>query len=252
MTTDPTYAALRAYDRCVTGLMADPEVTRDLLLIGMWLARATHLRDPEPSETGWHLADMASALFPMRTGVAMFVMDKWIQGQETAPDAWHVFEVLKKDIRRYDPMADHPGPRQARTPCGGPMVRRDRCGKPSVIYSFAIDPATGRKQRVGACRKHETWYWAQRQANREACAAVEVPRPAANAGGLLAAHITSLDWPALWAGLDPNWVPPPEVDSWERPALRLLVSPEMTSGRPPSATPPPPRPRFALINGAKP
>ncbi|MEU8158018.1 hypothetical protein AB0B94_30565 [Micromonospora sp. NPDC048986] len=250
MTSEHPYTKLREYDRCVAGLMSDPEVTGDLLLIGMWLARATILNTPEPSKTGWQLTDMAAALFPMKTKPAMFSLGEWSRPQVTGPDAWHVFEVLKKDIRRYDPWVDQPGPRWARTLCAGPMVRRATCGKPSVAAGFLTDPETGRKKLRGGCRKHEQWFIAEVQANREACEAVEVPQPPANIGGRLAPHIRDIDWAALWRGIDPNWVIPPEVRTWERPSLRLLLAPDMASQPAPTAAPTRPRPKFALIPGA--
>lgn len=248
--TDPTYTALRAYERSVAGLIADPDVTGDLLLIGLWLARVEHLGQPERTDgEGWRTSDIARDVFPLHTRTAMFMLGEWDQGQETGPDVWKVNGVLQGDIRRYDWKADQPGSGKGRTPCTGPTPRRDVCGRPSLTGALLTDPRTGRRRMLGACRRHGDWWRAQVAANRAACAAVEVPRPAANAGGRLARHIR-LDWPALWLVLDPTWVAPPEVDSWVRPDLRLVVTvapePAHRDGLPPA-----PRPRFAVIDGAR-
>lgn len=239
-----TYSALRAHERCVAGLYADPDVTGDLLLVGMWLARAVHLRQPEPAAgAGWSLADIARDLFPLAGSAAMDFGGQQVQEQETGPDVWKVAEVLKQDIRRYDWRAD--SPLYGYPTCSGPMVRRGRCGRKSMTWALLTDLATGRQRMLGCCRQHLDWWQGEMSANRQECAFAEIPRPAANAGGALARHV-DIDWPALWSGLDPQWVAPPEVDSWVRPNLRVIVShlparPEVGRAVP--------RPRFALIGG---
>ncbi|MFF0822367.1 hypothetical protein ACFYUR_18555 [Micromonospora haikouensis] len=244
--TDPSYTDLRRYNQTIAALHADPDVTGDLLLVGMWLARATILRDPPEGENGWSVEAAARDLYPVATRPAMNSFGQWT-AQETRPDVWRVHDVLTKDIRRYDLWADQPGGKRGHTVCGAKTPRKPRCGKTVTVATTLTDPATGRRRMVGACRRHTDWWQEQTRANREACASVEIPRPPANAGGALARHI-SLDWPALWQGLDPKWVPPPEVDGWERPALRLVVS--SASPSQPMVAGGPPRPRFALIDGA--
>jgi hypothetical protein len=209
MTAEHTFAALRAHERTTAHLMADHDITGDLLLIGIWLSRAVHMRTPAPTSTsggGWQLTDIAD-------------------------DLWRVVDAIKRDIRRYDVWADQPGGKRVSAPCGGPMIRREVCGKPARTWSFITDPATGRRRILGACSRHDGWYWEQRRASRAALEGVDVPRPPANAGGCLARYI-NIDWAALWLGLDPEWTAPPELDSWVRPAPRA------------------PRPRFGVIDGA--
>lgn len=105
-----TYSALRAYERAVAGMYADPDVTGDLLLVGMWLARAVHLRQPAPTtDDGWSLVDIARDLYPLASTAAMSFGGQQVQDQETGPDVWKVAEVLRADIRRYDWRADRPG-----------------------------------------------------------------------------------------------------------------------------------------------
>lgn len=242
--TEHTFAALRAHGRCVAGLMADPEVTGDLLLIGLWLARAEHLRHPEPTTaSGWQLTDIARDLYPLRTQPGS-VVDGQRTDDSVGPDIWKVWEVMKRDIRRYDPWADVPGRRAASRSCDGPMTRRDVCGRPGWTWAFLTDTTTGRRRYVGACRKHTDWFQQQRRANREAVSAAgRVPRPPANAGGLLARHI-GLDWPLLWKVLDPHWEPAPEdMRTPARPRLTLLVSPEVVAGIGRATK------RFAVIDG---
>lgn len=247
--TGPTYTRLLAHERTTAALMADREITGDLLLVGLWLSRAIHLREPAPtSETGdgWELIDIARHVFPLTTKPAMFMGGEWDRVQETGYDVWRVVETLKADVRRYDVWVDHPGRRGVFTPCGGPMIRRDVCGKRAQIGGFLTDPETGRKSMVGACSHHQDWYHQRRRENRLAVDSTDVPRPPANAGGHLARHI-DIDWPALWIGLDPQWTAPPEMDSWSRPKLQLLTG---DLGRRPEVKPRAPRPRFVVIDGA--
>ncbi|MER7331639.1 MULTISPECIES: hypothetical protein [unclassified Micromonospora] len=244
MTAEPTFAALREYNRVTAALMADPEITGNLLLLGLWLARATILKDPPEGENGWNAADAARSLFPLSSRPAMGGFGVRHE-QTTGPNTWRVSGLLKEDIRRYDFRAE-PGYSAQRTPCGAPTPRKLACGKPESIGSLFTDPETGRRHAVGACRQHANWYWEQQRANQEACAAVEVPQPPANTGGRLARHIR-LDWQKLWSTLDPDWTPPPEVEAWERPNLRLFVSPDVPLAEVPTAVTP--RPRFAVISG---
>jgi hypothetical protein len=184
---------------------------------------------------------------PLRHQAGDIPFGRYTHIQETVPDAWRVVETLKQDIRRYDVWLDHPGRRGAFTPCGGPMIRRDVCGKRSAIGQFLTDPKTGRRSMVGACARHQDWYRGQCRENRSALEGVEVPRPPANAGGHVAGHIVDIDWPALWLGLDPAWTAPPEIDSWVRPKLRLLTG--KLDARP-TEKPRAPRPKFSVIEGA--
>lgn len=244
-----TYSALRVNERTTAALMSDPDVTGDLLLVGMWLSRAVHLHQPAPTSTngeGWQLTDIADHLFPLTTRAAMFTVGQWDRRQETGSDVWRVVDILKKDIRRYDMWADMPRGKLTVTPCGGPMIRRETCGKRAHTWWTFTTPETGRKYLLGACSKHMDWLQAQSRDNRAACAETEVPRPPANTGGALARHI-DIDWPALWLGLDPQWTAPPEVDSWVRPKLQVLVGrlEPRTDGMPPA-----PRPKFGIVNGA--
>lgn len=252
MPSEHSFSALRAHERTTAALMTDLEITGDLLLVGLWLSRAVHLHAPAPTgESGWHLVDIARDVFPLTTWPAMFADNQWTHVQETGFDAWRVVEVLKTDIRRYDVWVDHPGRRGTMPPCGGPMIRREVCGKRAQTGSFLTNPETGRRSMVGACSRHHDWYHQQCRENRAALKAAEVPRPPANAGGHLARHI-DIDWPALWIGLSPEWTAPPEMDSWSRPKLQLLAgdlgSLQQMAGAP--VKPRTPRPRFAVIDGA--
>lgn len=248
MTAAATYSALRTYQRCVARLMADPDVTGDLLLVGLWLARATILREP-PTTTGsgWQLTDIASALYPPVdlpeiTGLGV------TRPAYYGPDAGRVERVLRDDIRRYDAWAEAGTPRGRFGPCAGPMARRPICGKPTSMGTFLTDIATGRRRMLGACRKHEAWYWAEVRRNRAEVAGADVPAPPANAGGVLARYI-DIDWPALWRGIDPDWTPPAEELARPAPAgppkLTLVVTPEVELSRPAAER----RRAFAVLDG---
>lgn len=250
MTDEHPYAKLRKYERTIAGLMADPEVTGDLLLVGLWLARATILGQPEPRGGGWHYEDMARDLFPLHTTPAMVGLGE-ARAPAVEPNAWKVVAALKADIRRYDLWADQPDS-SARWRCGGPMQRRvTPCGKSSTIAVVLTDPATGRRRVCATCRSHRPWFDEQLATNRAALEGVEVPRPPANAGGRLAPHIRELDWPGVYRAIDKDWQQPPEVDSWARPDLTVLVTPRGTRDSLTAAVQPPgkPRPRFTVIGG---
>lgn len=249
MTGPATYTALREHQQTVTDLLADPDITGDLLLVGLWLARATLLRQPEPtseSGDGWQLSDIAADLYPLRSSRSMYGLGPDTP-PTTGPDVWKVAATLKDDIRRYDWRNDQPAWNGRVVPCAGPMVRRAVCGKSATVWGLLTDPGSGRRRILGACRAHHGWWQQQTADNRTACNAVTVPRPPANAGGRLARHIR-LDWEAMWRGLDPEWVAPPEMDTWARPKLTVLVGDlgarPRTDGL--SAAP---QPRFALIGG---
>jgi hypothetical protein len=250
MTTEHTFTALRAHERTTAALMADPQIVGDLLLVGLWLSRAVHLQEPAPGEGGWSMRDMAADLFPPCTPLPVGSFNGVPDRPDPDLNLRRIREVVKNDVRRYDPWADLPAGRPKTTPCAGPAARKPVCGKPAYTWSMVTDPATGRRRMLGACRRHIDWYWQERDANRAACEAVAVPRPPANTGGNLARHIDAIDWPALWGVLDPEWTAPPECDSWVRPKLKLLTGDLDARQAGLAEKPRAPRPRFGVIDGA--
>jgi hypothetical protein len=200
----------RAYDQCVTDLIEDPAVTGDLLLIGFWLARAVHLGEPA-KWTFWRCA--YDVIGP---GVK--------PGTLPAHHLYRVKEALRNDIPRYDPFADNP---DAGNRCSAPMIRRaGRCDRSPTVWGFETDPATGRSVYLGACRRHHGWHRERAAENAAALktAGDHVPAPAANVGGALARHLPQIRWPNVWRRLSPDWQPPAEGTSTQRPALAVHVT----------------------------
>jgi hypothetical protein len=91
------YTALRAYERCLAAMLADPAVTGDLLLIGLWLARVRHLDDPPKGHTKY--SDAARTVFG-------------------TPDVDRVYAALRTDLPKLDPHSQRWG-----TDSGGALAR---------------------------------------------------------------------------------------------------------------------------------
>lgn len=212
-TSDYSYSVLRAYQRRADALLADPDVSRDLLAVGMSLLDTVVLRRWQDETGGARVRNIAHRAF----------------GTSTLLDpVRHLAHVLRDDARRYDPLVDA-GHGHAAS-CTAPMVRRDGpCGMGAGASWLYRDPDTGRSRWVAACSRHRAWhreevrrlkaYTERRRAEQK-----DPPRPAANAGGVLARHLPELDWPQLWAWARPGWEPSPEeaVPAFDRPRLRLL------------------------------
>lgn len=206
-----TYTALREYRRRVAAMLDDPECTGELLSLGISLLDFAVLR-LNRDERSW--AFYAERAWGSKAGYT---------------SRYGIREVLRRDIRRYDALADasehDPGRR-----CGAPMIRRQGpCGNSAGLRTMLTDATTGRKQWLAACSRHRDWFEARVRANRLAVddAAETIERPAANTGGVLARHIPEIDWPATWIKLDPNWTPPPEAEHEEvplKPRLQLILS----------------------------
>ena len=201
-----TYTALREYRRRVAAMLSDPECTGDLLSLGVALLDFAILRTADSKS--W--ADYAKRAWG-----------------DAEANQWRVRHVLKSDIRRYDGLKDASDGAPARK-CGAPMIRRDGpCGQSATRRTLLTDPETGRRQWIGACRRHLPWFEARLHANRMAVSEYEpVVTPAANAGGVLARHIPEIDWESTWKKLDPEWTRPPEVEPEEvpiKPRLQLVL-----------------------------
>lgn len=204
-----TYSALREYRKRIKAMLDDPECTGELLSLGISLLDFAVLRI-DRDETSWRY----------------YAVRAW--GDKAGyTSRYGIREVLRKDIRRYDALADANERDPARR-CGAPMVRRQGpCGQSASRRALLTDLQTGRKQWLAGCRRHEGWFNAQVRANRQdAAEAVEAVRPPANAGGVLARHIPEIDWHAAWQKLDPAWTPPPEAEPeivTVYPKLRLVL-----------------------------
>lgn len=232
MTTDPNYTQLRAYHHVTTALLADPDVGGDLLLVGLWLARATTLHIPRHGANRWSTAAIARDVFadPTVPLVGTRVQEVEIDGQVVHVNRWAVEKVhklLADDRPHYDPWLDdrrHP----ERHTCQAPMIRRaGLCGNPTSTDRMMTDPATGRRIRIGACNRHRDsdWYTTTIDTWKQRATTATIPDPPANRGGILQRHIR-LNWDAWWARHVPDWQPPAtdERDSQpRRPQLTVLT-----------------------------
>jgi len=211
-TTDstPSFAAMRGHHRRIEAMIADEGCTGDLMLIGVALSRWADYGLPALAKgerfTWEHLGRLV--LQPTRSGPS------------------DIKQILKRDVRRYDPRKDA-GSHFFKARCGAPMIRRQGpCGCPSTRQALVSDPETGRQSWLSGCTRHADWFTAERIKARE----VEPARmPFANSGGVLARHFPDIDWHDLYRKLDPSWTPPPEGEYEDddllidRPKLRLIL-----------------------------
>lgn len=224
MTPDYRHDTLVTYERTCGALLADPDVTGDLLLIGLWFARATILRDPPPGEGRWSSAAIALTLFGKGRPVTVTAFGE----TRTVPSylVHRVHDAIRQDIPRYDPFVDNPEHGQR---CGAPMPRAPFCRRSVMMSGFETDPETGRMVDLSVCgrKDHQEWYRRVRAENKAALVVLgdQVPVPAANTGGALARHIR-LDWPRYWRKLRPDWRPPAEGAPTRKPALTVLRNDE--------------------------
>jgi hypothetical protein len=220
VSTDHTFTTLRTYERTCTALLADPDVTGDLLLIGLWLARAIILRDPAPGEGRWSFAAMAATLF----GTGRPQVDVILGEPRKVPNhlIFKVKEALRKDVPRYDVALDNLN----ETRCGAPMPRAPFCRRSVVISGYEPDASTGRRVTLAVCgrKDHQVWYAQTRAEAKAAVTAVgdHMPQPAANAGGALARHIALRNWDRVYRMVSPDWKPPAEGAPTRKPSLSVL------------------------------
>jgi hypothetical protein len=116
--------------------------------------------------------------------------------------------LMREDIRRYDAFVQRLDELQG-CPAQLPRAKR-RCGRSGWLSAYLIDLETGEKHYVSYCSKHRKEGEEVINANRAAVKERIVPRPHANTGGRIAAHLPELDWVAYWRKLDPKWEPFPE------------------------------------------
>lgn len=206
------YHNLEAFHRTVADMIADPEITGDLLLIGIWLARASILQEP-PSGTGkWGYRTVAADLYGADDS----------RGEHIE----RVKRALRKDVPHYDWRRDV-GVNWR--PAGGHGCAGDTadglCGLPHVHETLLTDLQTGRSYVVAACAQHVGWLNLQVLRNQETLAGLgdRAPNPPANAGGALARHLPGYRWPQWWARLDPGSRPNPGPVSPPAPQLRVLT-----------------------------
>lgn len=225
-------AARRAEHIARIGRMfADTSCVGELLLVGVAIARGVDLDDPAPLGDGFNLRAVGRALYGpvdmVATNLALPYGPGW--QQRRSPDrGWRrVLDVVRSDIRRYEPV----GTSFHMVTCGRPMLRRNGlCGRNTSADRTRLltDPVTGERAWVGACSQGScrSWFTHLLARNRAELAEHPAPRPPANTGGVLERHMPEVDWWPLWRFLDPAWSPPPEDEMWHHPTLTLVVGDE--------------------------
>jgi hypothetical protein len=168
-------------------MLADPDLTGNLLAIG--LALAVHL---DSGITPWPtVADLSREVF----------------GRDDAHQ-YAIRHALRDDARAYrTPLHHH-------RRCTAPMIRRSgECGKYATNQAVITDWVTGERHHILACSqpRHRDWWNATVTANRAQKPDL-VPLPPANSGGVLARYFPEIDWPKLWLAIDPTWTPHPEPE----------------------------------------
>jgi hypothetical protein len=225
MNNEPTFAEYRQYQAAVAAMMADHDCTGDLLLVGLWLARARFLRVPEPGEGRWGLAAIARDLYG--PGKPYTITALGVTERIASTHIRKVQRVFTDDVPRYDPLKDSEGLWHpfGGYDCASPMIRRDGlCGQPATKEYRLTDVSTGRIHVLAACRRHHGWLDAQYRQNRAEVKEIgeHLPVPAMNAGGVLARHVPGLNWRQMWTALRPGWTQPAEGTPTGKPKLEVL------------------------------
>lgn len=180
-------------------MLDDPDLSGDLLLVGLAFARFLDFGGIPPGK---------------RLSTGLVARSVW----PTRPPSLRAYTVqrtLAADARTYKPVRET-------SRCGAPMVRRPgACGRGTSSYGLITDWDTGEQNDIGACSRHREWLRDLRRRN-EADRPEHPPLPAANHGGILARHIPEFGWPKIWAwATDGLWVEHPEGTPWRRPTLAL-------------------------------
>ncbi len=246
-----TVEQLRAHEHRIAGMLGDPDLVGDLLLVGLVFARAVDFGDPPLTEV--EKATAAAVYGRARHSIHLHGHadpDELGRYHPTAADhgAARVRDVLRSDIRRYVPnvkkshRCQRPVKRRgqaAATPAPGInfvpaftghlVPPEDVCGRNpdwrGTHPTWLVDPVDGTRHAFAACSRArcKTWLAALAERNRAEVAANPPPTPTANRGGVLARHLDELDWPALYTHLNPKWTPPHETPGWRPPKLQIVL-----------------------------
>lgn len=212
-------------------LITDPEVTGDLLLIGLTLDSLLAAGEPI-SIKRLHL--LAYGPRGPRVRLDSDVREPAARHPRGGID-WlrcRTAYLLRQDARRYEP------PEARDIVCGAPTARKPRCGKNVQRFALHTDWSSGERYHLGACNQHAAWFEARDAEQQATRPEVGEILPYANAGGLLARHVSEVDWPRLWRLLDPQWQEYPEREpvTPATPTLTVLLGePETTPARQPVA-----------------
>lgn len=225
--TGPSYTQLRAHEKRVAGMLADPECVGELLLIGIGMARSVDLSDPPWLIGSMQMRVIAEQIYGKRRLPDRILGTAHITDRGDTNPKRRIQDVFFADRRRYS--ADVDGDRgYGYVSCGRPMIRRDGlCGRNAAheLQRRLTDPATGQRRTVGACSQAacRAWFVDLIERNAAELKANPAPQPPANTGGVLERHLPEIDWWKIWAWCDPNWAPPPEGETFRRPTLTLVM-----------------------------
>lgn len=208
--SSPSGKALRTHHARLQRMIDDPECVGDLLVLGMSLA--------------WFI-DFEAGTPPFK-GDLNAIARRVLDDARGSAIRWRLKKVICDDIRRYDHTKDSSAGSHWSVICGAPMIRRQGpCGASATDRELLVDHDTGRRQYIGACSRpeHKQWMKTVYDRNRRDEDRPTPPRPAANAGGVLARHLPEINWDGIYKRYDENWSPPPEDSPWRRPLLSLHI-----------------------------
>lgn len=192
---------LRRHDRRVAAMLADPECSGDLLLVGLVLARwldFTYL-------PGGDVPDISN---PEVEQIAFGGKGR------------RALQAVLDDTRRYDPSSDV----HQVTRCESPFTTSTgACASPAVKKAL-LHRQSGERRWVGTCLTHAVGF--NTVVATQDATAVPVTG-VANAGGVLARHLPEFDWPELYRSFNKSWKPPREAppEGQRRPMLSIVGSP---------------------------
>jgi len=216
------------YDRCVTGMYDDPDLTGDLLIIGLYWARAVHLGTPSLDDIGRSTAKAIYGRAAHSTHLATSSSNNY--QRISAAGTQRVWDVVRSDIRRYIPDTSRAARCQRPIRSTPEQVKEfgESCGRLTSGEAFRprfVDPVNGIRYSIGCCSTPRcvAWWNELLARNRAEAEANCPPEPFANSGGILARHLPDLDWELIYQALDPTWVPPNEAEQWRPPTLTVIV-----------------------------
>jgi hypothetical protein len=268
--TPPTTAALRAHEKRIADMLADPECVGELLLVGLVFARCVDFGDPPMATV---VRDAGKLIYGRAVHGASLHHWGWSRRDEVELRAAEggyrrVRDVLRSDIRRYvpdlskayfcqRPVKVRQQPADGNLMAANVIVHGDGtppppakvriCGRTTARLRdhLFVDPVDGTRIALGACSQArcQAWWQALRARNDAEIAANPPPEPVANRGGVLERHLDEIDWWKLWQHLDPRWTPPHEAPGWRPPKLQIVVTDD------PEPVEVGPRPALTVLKG---
>lgn len=198
MTTGEEIMRALETHRVIEGMIQDPDLTGDLLLIAI---------------------AFQTVVLPGVRGRTFTRTRTWLDAVSEAAGLrpFSIQMRIGDDTPRYQPPI--PGYDFA---CDAPMIRRHgTCGQPATTKGLDINPATGEQWMIGRCSRHNARaIWLARDERRRAWVDNGQPRPPHNTGGILRRHFPDIDWARLY--------------TWAAPHLEQTPG----EGKPPTPRPP--------------